>query len=284
MIKIVAISILLGIYFTLFSFKVPKLEVSSKTSINPHLGINENLDSDENKLEGLNMAKEYSYYLAYVDSKGEIFGNASGFLLKKGNQSFLVTNVHVLFGIHVVDLSPQKELEKYGNFKIMVRYRTEHGEWELFDIEIDKHRESLKKALFPKMLDIFSYRLPELPSNGIFYYINEDFELDQTPICDRIEAIGYPAMDHFTVPTYKKRECKVSFGNTIGPILEKGRRINTNLFIEKGMSGCPIFSIRNEEGIKKVKFFGIGDGYNPENGESFITYIAGSDTFKEYFN
>lgn len=223
----------------------------------------------------------YSYLLLYVDDGGNIFGNATGFLLKKSNSFFLVTNIHVLFGIHVNDLSPIKELIKYQNYKIYLRYTTNTGEIRLFDTGIDKKRELYYPKFFPKILDVISYELPSLPSNGLFYFINEDFKLDSEFKSINLNALGYPYEDYLV--DYRERETRVLSGITIGDTTENGRRVNTDLLITPGMSGSPIFSIHIREKSTIVKFFGIGDGYDPETKTSFITRFYGSNAFRAYF-
>ncbi|MEK8181234.1 hypothetical protein WMW71_12855 [Flavobacterium buctense] len=231
-----------------------------------------------------NDLSDYSYYLAYIDINGNIFGNATGFLFKKNNTIFLITNVHVLFGKNVNDLSPQPHLVKYGNFKICLRYKKNDGSMELFDIEIDKHRQEYSKLLFPKMLDVFSFSLPSLPKDGQFYYINNDFDLDDGTHSDNLIAYGYPAIDHFKEGDYRYRKCRQSFGIIDGEAKENNRRINTTLYIENGMSGSPVFSASQVSNSEVIKFYGIGDGFAPETKKSIITHLFASSPFKSFFD
>ncbi|PQJ73915.1 hypothetical protein [Polaribacter gangjinensis] len=226
---------------------------------------------------------KYSYLLAYIDSSENIFGNATGFLIKNNNLAYLCSNVHVLFGISVDDLTVYKDLIGYGNYKISLRYRDKSGTYHLFDTEIDKKRNFYKEFLFPKMLDLFIYPLPELPKNGEFNYINEDFEIESSEENKKIVALGYPFLDWLNEKNILKRICRTKSGSTIGNLTENGRRINTSLYVESGMSGCPIFSLSENNGQTIYKFIGIGDGFDPKTNHSFITRFYGSEPNRKIF-
>jgi hypothetical protein len=226
---------------------------------------------------------EYSYLLAYVDSSKNIFGNATGFLIRKNNRVYLCSNVHVLFGISVADLTTSKDLIGYENYNIFLRYKDKDEKIQLFNTEIDNKRNVHKRFLFPKMLDLFIYPLPDLPENGEFNYINEDFEIETIAECENIVTYGYPVLDWLNEKNILKRACRIKFGNTIGIATENGRRINTSLYIEKGMSGSPIFSVSENNGETNYKFYGIGDGFDMESKNSFITRFYGSEPNRKIF-
>jgi hypothetical protein len=225
------------------------------------------------------MYTKYSYNLAYINSKNQIFGNATGFLVKKNGKPYLFTNVHVLFGLKVDGLIPDVNLIPHKNYKISLLYKTLNGESKLFDIEIDKTRKKYSNLLFNKMLDVFPFPLPKLPSDATFHFINLDFELSSETKSKNLVAVGY--VRNFKLPEEDINHIsqKTIIGKTIGDSTESGRRILTNLIIEPGMSGSPIFTIKND----KVSFYGIGDGYNPGKGTSFITRIYGSNVYRSYF-
>jgi|TARA_B110000238_G_C16016597_1_gene391330 hypothetical protein len=226
---------------------------------------------------------KYSYLLAYIDSSENVFGNATGFLIRKNNKAYLCSNIHVLFGISVSDLTISKDLIGFENYKISLRYKDKNGIYQLWDTEIDKTRNLYKQFLFPKMLDLFIYPLPELPKNEVFNYINEDFKIESIEESKKIVALGYPGSDWLNEKNILKRICRTKSGSTIGTATESGRRINTSLYIEQGMSGCPIFSLSENNGKTIYKFYGIGDGFEPENKHSFITRFYGSEPNREIF-
>jgi hypothetical protein len=227
---------------------------------------------------------KYSYLLAYIDSSENVFGNATGFLIRKNNRSYLCSNVHVLFGVSVNDLTISKDLIGYGNYKISLRYIDENGIYQLLDTEIDTKRDLYKQFLFPKMLDLFVYPLPELPKNGEFNYINEDFQIESIEESEKITALGYPLLDWVNEKNILKRICRNKTGCTIGTATESGRRIKTSLYIEQGMSGCPIFALSEKNGKTIYKFYGIGDGFDPKTEHSFITRFYGSEPNRNFFS
>jgi hypothetical protein len=227
---------------------------------------------------------KYSYLLAYIDSSENVFGNATGFLIRKNNKAYLCSNVHVLFGISVNDLTVSEDLIGYGNYKISLRYKDKNGIYQLFDTEIDTKRNLYKGSLFPKMLDLFIYPLPELPKYGEYNYINEDFQIESIEVSKKTVALGYPALDWLNEKNILKRICRTKSGSTIGTATESGRRINTSLYIEQGMSGCPIFSLSENNGQTVYKFYGIGDGFVQETKHSFITRFYGSEPNRKIFN
>lgn len=200
----------------------------------------------------------YIYYNAkYVTPDSLNFvANGTGFLIKKNNIYYIVTNYHVysgfdaihnktltLFDIGLISFDSVKKGENLYHFKIETKRE-------------ESYEQCIKNEMCP---DINFYGIIDADSSSLNFF-------DLTPFLDRsyfniepqkLFCWGFPSND-------KKHQPKIAIGTPVNFYNPENKspafklyKFLQNFGIEEGMSGAPVFGVYEKNDKKVVKLYGL---------------------------
>lgn len=247
---------------------------------------------------------KYSYPLIVVI--GNHVKDGTGFLYKKNDKPFLISNYHVIKGMN----SFSEKIEWVSD-TINLKYMKSDGiSYGILPIDISENKIG-KTEVFAvhDRIDLFAVEIKDLPKDGLFYYINNYIDksfLNLIP--DKIFFYGFPGnvkskKDIYDSPIqflegqynkgFEQWDSTIRFKFPKFPVEEIEKRknmFNANYFFfpkraAGGFSGSPVFGefTMEENKVKKTiyKFIGVVFGFNDDLQK---TWAIQASACVDYFN
>lgn len=219
--------------------------------------------------------QKFSYLLITMNNS-QVIGNATGFVIKKCNKIYLVSNFHILSNMHI-DLTPVRDLRDniIAWNRIKLRYKKSKSElWSYEEIDLRNHIRQAPEQIRNWPYDIDYIELPLSLMENLNFINIENNSVNDKNIKRGTEIIicGFPVKDHRKEPNYDKRVYRIitsgflRFDQNIANLGDKIFSIRDSII--EGYSGSPVFSYYTNGDKKKIttiKFSGIMVGHESDN-------------------